>query len=67
MAKIRVISDILTTDDSGNILHIMELCGPKDDIDAMDTSNLANGTFASESDTGKIRQFDEDNGWGAAQ
>lgn len=65
MAKIRVISDILTTDDSGNLLHIQELAGPSDA--SKPTIGLANGSLFLESDTGKIAVFDEDDGWGEAQ
>jgi len=64
MAKIRVVSDQPVMDDDGNILHIQELAGPADELDAMDTTHLANGTLGLESDTGLIRPFDEDDGWG---
>ena len=64
MSKIRVISDIPVMDESGNVLHIRELAGPADEISAMDTSDLANGTLAFVSDSGVIKPFDEDDGWG---
>ena len=65
MSKIRVISDILATDDSGNILHVQELAGPSSE--AKPTAGLANGSLFLESDTGLIAVYDEDDGWGTAQ
>ena len=65
MAKIRVISDILTTDDSGNLLHIQELAGPSGA--SKPTTGLANGSMFMETDTGKISLYDEDDGWGTAE
>ena len=64
MAKIRVISDILTTDDSGNILHIQELAGPSGA--SKPTDGMANGSLFLETDTGLISVYDEDDGWGTA-
>lgn len=67
MSKIRVISDLPVMDDNGNIKHAQVLAGPSDDREAMDTGELANGTLFLESDTGNIRPFDEDDGWGEAR
>lgn len=65
MSKWRVISDQLTTDESGNILHIQELAGPSGETKP--TAGLANGSVAMETDTGLICLFDEDDGWGEGQ
>ena len=65
MSKFRTISDILTTDESGNLLHIVELAGPSDETKP--TTGLANGSLCLETDTGLIAVFDEDDGWGTAQ
>ena len=65
MAKIRVICDIPTMDDSGNLLHIQELAGPSDATKP--TTGVANGSLFLETDTGLISIYDEDDGWGTAQ
>lgn len=65
MAKIRVISDTPTMDDSGNLLHILELAGPSDE--SKPTDGVANGSLFLETDTGLISVYDEDDGWGTAQ
>lgn len=65
MSKIRTISDIPCMDDSGNLLHIVELAG--DSNESKPTDGIANGSMYLETDTGKIALFDEDDGWGTAQ
>jgi len=61
MSKIRVLKDTLTTDDSGNILHIVELAG--DSSESKPTDGIANGSMYLETDTRKVYLYDEDDGW----
>ena len=61
MSKIRVLKDTLTTDDSGNILHIVELAG--DSNESKPTTGIANGSMYLETDTRKVYLYDEDDGW----
>lgn len=61
MSKIRVLKDTLTTDDSGNILHIVELAG--DSSESKPTTGIANGSMYLETDTRKVYLYDEDDGW----
>ena len=61
MSKIRVLKDTLTTDDSGNILHIVELAG--DSTESKPTTGIANGSMYLETDTRKVYLYDEDDGW----
>ena len=61
MSKIRVLKDTLTTDASGNILHIVELAG--DSSETKPTTGIANGSMYLETDTRKVYLYDEDDGW----
>ena len=65
MSKIRILKDTPVLNDSGAVIHAVEMAGPSSE--AKPTSGLANGSLFLESDTGKIAVFDEDNGWGDAR
>jgi len=61
MSKIRTLKDTLTTDASGNILHIVELAG--NSSESKPTTGIANGSMYLETDTRKVYLYDEDDGW----
>ena len=65
MSKIRVLKDTPVLNDSGVVIHAVEMAGPSGETKP--TSGLANGSLFLESDTGKIAVYDEDAGWGEAQ
>lgn len=54
---IRVVGDVLTQDESGNLLHIQSLFGLS--TDSKPTTGLATGSSFVEVDTGKVYLFNE--------
>lgn len=61
MAKIRILKDTPVMNDSGLILHAVEMAGPSSETKP--TAGLANGSMFLETDTRKVYLFDEDDGW----
>lgn len=54
---IRVVGDVLTQDESGNLLHIQDMFGLSGD--SKPTTGLATGSSFVEVDTGKAYLFNE--------
>ena len=61
MSKIRVLKDTPVMDDSGNLLHVVELAG--DSSETKPTTGIAKGSMYMETDTRKVYLYDEDDGW----